>query len=162
MQSTPNLRSIISAADIDAIVQYHADYYNRNYGFNHEFGEYVRKPLTELVDRASPRERIWLIGEEGSVQGCVALAEVSAEIGQLRWYYVDESVRGRGLGGRLMTGLIEFAREQGYSRIILWTVSLLEEARRMYERHGFVIEEEQTHTVWGMELTEQKYVLILK
>jgi GNAT superfamily N-acetyltransferase len=157
-----DFRSKISNPDIEEIVRYHAEYYNQTYGFNHEFGEYVRKPLTELVDRASPRERIWLIGEEGSVQGCVALAEVSAEIGQLRWYYVDESVRGRGLGSRLMTELIVFALEQGYRRIILWTVSLLEEARRMYERHGFVIEEELTHTVWGMELTEQKYVLILK
>lgn len=157
-----DFRSIVRTADIEAIVRYHTEYYNRTYGFNHEFGQYVRRPLTELVDRASPRERVWLIGDEGNVLGCVALAEVSVEISQLRWYYVDESLRGHGLGGRLMTALIEFAREQGYSQIILWTVSLLEEARRMYERHGFTLREEFTHTLWGMELTEQKYLLILK
>jgi GNAT superfamily N-acetyltransferase len=151
----------ITTSDMEAVILFHSEYYNRVYGFNHEFGEYVRKPLTELMERNSPRERVWLLHRNGAVAGCIALAMVSEEVSQLRWYYVDESLRGKGFGNRLMTLLTDFARNQGYKQIILWTVSQLEEARRIYERHGFRLEEEVSHTVWGLELTEQKFVLVL-
>jgi len=155
------IRTDVTPSDTEAIVHFHSEYYPRRYGFNHEFGEYVRKPLNELVDRRSPRERVWILEQEGTVMGCIALAMVSTEISQLRWYYVDESLRGMGFGNRLISLLIGFAREQGYQQIILWTVSLLEEARRMYEKHGFRLDEEVTHIVWGMELTEQKFLLFI-
>jgi RimJ/RimL family protein N-acetyltransferase len=54
--------------------------------------------------------------------------------------------------------LIDFATENGYKRIILWTVSLLEDARRVYERNGFALEEELVSNIWGKELVEQKFV----
>jgi GNAT superfamily N-acetyltransferase len=156
------IRSDITPADTEAIVYFHSDYYARRYGFNHEFGEYVREPLNQLLERNSPRERIWLLDHGGQVKGCIALAMVSAEVSQLRWYYVDESLQGLGFGNQLISMLIRFAREQGYHQVILWTVSLLEEARKMYERHGFRLDEEITHEVWGRELTEQKFLLDLR
>jgi len=151
----------IRPADIDAVVRYHSEYYSMRYGFNHEFGEYVRQPLTELVRRKSPKERVWLLRKGGMVQGCVALVHNSDEEAQLRWFYVDEKLRGEGYGNEMITNLIRFATLKGYSRIILWTVSLLEKAIRLYKQHGFVMVEELTHTKWGLELTEQKFLLNL-
>jgi GNAT superfamily N-acetyltransferase len=145
-------------SDIGTIVRYHDEYYAEHYGFNHDFGRYVKKPLTEFYHRNSPDERIWLLKAGESIKGCIALAQVTHEEAQLRWFYVDESLRGRGFGQKLISVLIGFAVEKGYGRIILWTVSLLLEARRLYEKNGFVLEEEHDTEIWGRVLREQKFV----
>lgn len=152
------VRTVLLPGDIEAIVRYHDEYYAEHYGFNHEFGIYVEGPLTEFYNRASPLERIWLLGDQVTLAGCIALVRNSEEEAQLRWFYVDESIRGRGYGQKLIELLISFAVEQNYRRIILWTVSLLDEARSVYERNGFFLEEEHETKIWGQELVEQKYV----
>jgi len=152
-----HIRNGLLPGDIERIVRYHDEYYAERYGFNHDFGKYVEGPLIELYDRNSPKERIWLVEEHGALKGCIALARVSDEEAQLRWFYVDESLRGRGYGQKLINLLIGFAVEKNYQRIILWTVSLLDEARRVYERNGFVLEEEHKTKIWGSELVEQKF-----
>jgi GNAT superfamily N-acetyltransferase len=86
------------------------------------------------------------------------LVRNSEEEAQLRWFYVDETLRGQGFGQQLMNFLITFAVEKQYQRIILWTVSLLDEARRVYERNGFQLEEEIASRIWGQDLVEQKFV----
>jgi GNAT superfamily N-acetyltransferase len=147
--------------DIPKIVLYHYVYYSQHYGFNHDFGRYVKGPLTEFFHRNSEDEKIWLLDEDGELKGCIALARVTSEEAQLRWFYVDESLRGNGYGQKLVSLLIQFAREKNYGSIILWTVSLLEDARRLYEKNGFVLEELHLSNIWGMELMEQKYRVTL-
>jgi len=148
-------------ADVDEIVRYHYQYYADNHGFNHDFGTYVEEPLTEFYHRNSPTEKIWLLKQGNLLKGCIALTRVSGDEAQLRWFYVDESLRGRGFGQKLIDLLISFAGEMDYQRIILWTVSLLDDARRLYEKNGFVLEEEYETGIWGKVLVEQKFVKIL-
>jgi len=152
-----HIRNELLPGDIERIVRYHDEYYAERYGFNHDFGKYVEGPLKEFYTRNSPKERIWLLDNEDELKGCIALARVSDEEAQLRWFYVDESLHGQGYGQKLINLLIGFAVEKNYQRIILWTVSLLEEARRVYERNGFVLEQEHRVNMWGRELVEQKY-----
>jgi ribosomal protein S18 acetylase RimI-like enzyme len=58
--------------------------------------------------------------------------------------YVDPSQRGRGIGRALMTALIEHARKlAGIDWVQLDVSSVADEARRLYERCGFV--------AWGCE-----------
>jgi len=147
--------------DIRKIVQYHYVYYAEHYGFNHDFGRYVEGPLTDFFQRNSEVEQIWLLDEGSELKGCIALARVNSDEAQLRWFYVDESLRGQGFGQKLISLLLQFAREKNYSSIILWTVSLLEEARRLYEKNGFVLEEQHQSNIWGRELMEQKYRVTL-
>lgn len=158
MHDNLHFRTRMNPADISKIVRFHDEYYAANYGFNHDFGRYVLGPLTEFFERNSPDEGIWLLEDQSGVKGCVALVRNSDEEGQLRWFYVDESLRGKGYGQQLMNFLITFAVEKHYQRIILWTVSLLDEARRVYERNGFLLEEEITSRIWGQDLVEQKFV----
>ncbi len=158
MPAELSIRTQLNPADINEIVRYHDEYYAANYGFNHDFGKYVEGPLMDFFQRNSPDEGIWLLDEGRVLKGCVALVKNSDEEAQLRWFYVDESIRGQGYGQKLMNFLITFAVERHYQRIILWTVSLLEEARRVYERNGFELEEEIASRIWGQELVEQKFV----
>ena len=158
MHDNLHFRTLLNPADIIEIVRYHDKYYAANYGFNHDFGRYVFGPLTEFFERNSPDEGIWLLEDNSGLKGCVALVRNSEEEAQLRWFYVDETLRGQGFGQQLMNFLITFAVEKQYQRIILWTVSLLDEARRVYERNGFQLEEEIASRIWGQDLVEQKFV----
>lgn len=152
-----HIRTELLPDDIERIVRYHDEYYAEHYGFNHDFGRYVQVPLTQFLERKSGNEAIWLLEDGDGLKGCIALAMVSGIEAQLRWFYVDESLRCQGFGQKLMNLLIDFAIQKKYQRIILWTVSLLEEARRIYERNGFILEEEHETTIWGCKLVEQKF-----
>ena len=154
----PEIRTELLPADIEQIVRYHDEYYAEHYGFNHDFGKYVEGPLTEFYVRKSSNERIWLLEADGFLTGCIALTRVSAEEAQLRWFYVDESIRGKGHGQDLIDRLIIFAQEKNYQRIILWTVSLLTEARQLYVRNGFKLVVKHSTAIWGKVLVEQKFV----
>lgn len=148
----------LSPDNISEIVRYHNEYYAENYGFNHDFGKYVESPLLEFYQRKCPDEHIWLLHDHSVLKGCVALVKNSDEEAQLRWFYVDESFRGQGYGQKLMDLLLLFAAGKKYRRIILWTVSLLEAARKVYERNDFVLAEEHEIFIWGQNLVEQKFV----
>lgn len=51
---------------------------------------------------------------------------------------VAEKVRGRGVGDRLMTAAIEWARATGAQCLLLVTNSRLTPALRLYQKHGFM------------------------
>jgi GNAT superfamily N-acetyltransferase len=54
--------------------------------------------------------------------------------------YVDEAVRGRGIGGRLLDHANEVARAGGWQRMCIET-GVANPARRLYERHGYRVVE---------------------
>ena len=151
------IRNNCSIGDVSAIVQLHTAYYCREYGFNHEFEEYVRKPLSEFAVRSSERERIWIAEHENEVKGCIALVRNSADESQLRWFIIHKTLQGNGLGAQLVVDLIHFAEENEYKRIMLWTISELHAAIRIYKRNGFIMRDENRHFIWGKELKELKY-----
>jgi GNAT superfamily N-acetyltransferase len=89
----------------------------------------------------------------------VAIVASTADIAQLRWFLVIPSVRGRGLGKRLLVEAIAFTKEQGYAKIILWTEQSLKAAAHLYATAGFVKTEEKAGWKWGAHVVEEKYEL---
>jgi GNAT superfamily N-acetyltransferase len=80
---------------------------------------------------------------------------------KLRMLYVDASARGLGIGNRLVEECLRFARDVGYKKMILWTTSNLVDARRLYQRAGFeLVEEEPIHS-FGKELVSQTWAIEL-
>ena len=52
---------------------------------------------------------------------------------------VDKSYRGQGIGTMLIEGVIEFARQNGYSEVLLEVVDTNPKAKVLYERMGFKV-----------------------
>lgn len=153
------VRAGLQPGDLGTIVHLHGEYYHRHNGFDTTFEPYVAMPLSELALRQSSRERVWLVEAKGMVKGCIAIADSGGDIAQLRWFLVDESLQGQGLGRRLLDRAVQFAWEQGYQSIVLWTVDIQEKAIRLYQQQGFVLAEEKSHRLWGRDLIEQCYRL---
>jgi GNAT superfamily N-acetyltransferase len=93
--------------------------------------------------------------------GCIAIVAAAPETAQLRWFLVDPSARGLGLGKRLMREALTFCKSCGYVRVILWTERSLETAAHLYRAVGFRMVEEKPGRLWGADVVEEKYEIIL-
>ncbi len=162
MRDTITIRSDIRPGDVGSIIKLHGEYYSRNHGFDATFEPYVAIPLAECVKRKRDDERIWIVEENSQVKGSIAITWAEEGVAQLRWYILDESVQGTGVGKRLMDDAMAFVRLKKYGKIILWTVSELGKAIDIYLRQGFTLGEQVSHQIWGRDLVEQEYEMVLQ
>jgi len=155
------IRNELKVGDLGSIIYLHGILYAKEYGYDYTFEAYVAEPLGEFAKRANIRERIWIVEQNGKVLGSISLCEVSTNEAQLRWFLVSPELRGRGIGKRLLEALVNFAIEQNYKSISLWTVKGLDAAKTIYASFGFTLAEDVEHLIWGSIHTEQKYTLAL-
>ena len=53
-----------------------------------------------------------------------------------------------------------FCREQEYRHVFLWTIQILDAARHLYEKYGFIQTETKPNTEWtGETLLEERWDL---
>src|SRR4029450_11584354 len=85
------------------------------------------------------RIKDWIVG--GAVCGRKIVGTVSAhaegEALYIRSMAVRPTMRGKGIGKLLLTGVENFACSNGYKRLILNTTPFLRRAIRLYNRFGF-------------------------
>ncbi|MGH9867677.1 MAG: GNAT family N-acetyltransferase [Candidatus Polarisedimenticolia bacterium] len=155
------IRTTLRPGDLGALIRLHGALYAAEHGFDHTFEAYVAGPLAQFALTASDRERLWIAERDGQIVGCIAIVSSDAPVAQLRWFLVDPSARGLGLGGTLLREAVEFSRSRGYASIVLWTVSTLTAAAHLYRLAGFRLVEEKPGRRWGVDLVEEKYELAL-
>jgi DNA-binding MarR family transcriptional regulator/GNAT superfamily N-acetyltransferase len=148
--------------DLGWIAQAHGTLYAAEYGWSQLFEAYAAKVVGEFGTAQDPRSGAWIAEVDGAPAGCVLCLPREDGDAQLRLLLVAPRARRLGIGERLVRTCIDFARDQGYPRLMLWTNAPLTSARRIYERLGFELVERNTHTLFGPELEGQTWTLDLE
>ena len=142
--------------DMGWIIHRQAVLYAQEYGWNNEYEALVADILAKFVREFDPaRERCWIAEKDGKVIGSVFVVRQDDTTAKLRLLYVDPCARGLGIGSRLVDECLRFSRQAGYARMVLWTNSILTDARRIYDKAGFQLVEEEAHQSFGKELVGQ-------
>lgn len=144
----------------------HGRYYAEHWGFDLSFEAQVGFELSEFMARfRDGRDGFWSALVDGHFAGAVAVdgpggaGPGHGELGaRLRWFIVEPLYHGLGLGNLLLGRALDFCSRAGHRRVHLWTFRGLDQARALYERHGFVLREEQPVRQWGGEIREQLFV----
>ena len=131
---------------IARVTEMHALFYARTSGFGQRFESVVAGGLASFCDRlANPRNAIWTAVQDGKIVGSIAIdgEDMGQDVAHLRWFIVDDSARGTGIGKALLRTALAFVDAHAFSQTHLWTFSSLQAARHLYESHGFACVEEK-------------------
>ena len=144
--------------DMGWVVQRNAALYAAEFGWDDSYEALVARIVADYVDNRNPdAEAAWIAEVDGAPAGCVFCVRENAMTARLRLLLVEPWARGLGIGSRLVEEVLRFARQAGYTEITLWTNDILNDARRIYQRAGFILDNENRHRSFGKDLTGQNW-----
>jgi len=138
--------------------------YERQYHFNGLYEQEMLGGMAELYND-SEGSQMWIAECGGQIVGDIAVVKRGEHEAQLRWFGVDTTMQGQGLGTRLLETAMDLCREKGYTHLTLGTLDILEPARHLYGKAGFHPVEselfndwdpsrEMYHELWVCDLSE--------
>lgn len=102
----------------------------------------INDPEVDWMHRAysEPRSAYFVVERDGRVVGGGGVAPLvggDEATCELRKMYFMPEVRGLGAGSALITRCLDAARASGFRRCYIETLTGMDAAMRLYERHGF-------------------------
>ena len=148
--------------DFGWVIYRHGTLYAQEYGWDEKFEALVAEVVAQIIQNFDPqRERGWIAEKDGEKVGSVFLVKKSETVAKLRLLLVEPEARGLGIGKWLVNECVCFARQAGYQRITLWTMSMLYAARHLYEKANFRLVHQQPVHNFGHDLVEETWELEL-
>ena len=101
-------------------------------------------------------DHFWVVEIEGQIKGMVGIQRKAEREAELRRMSVASDARRQGIGWALLETTEAFCREQGYQKIRLTTVTLLQPAIAMYTKFGYQLTgEEQYGEIAGQHFVKR-------
>jgi DNA-binding MarR family transcriptional regulator/GNAT superfamily N-acetyltransferase len=150
------------SGDMGWVVHRQGVLYAQEYGYDEQFEALAAEIVAKFIQHYDPkRERCWIAEKDGEIVGSVFLTAKSKTVSKLRLLYVEPSARGLGIGSRLVSECVRFARHAGYKKMVLWTQSELDAARHLYKKAGFRVVEKKPHHSFSKDLLAETWELSL-
>lgn len=149
--------------DLGWIVSRHGELYAADYGWTMAFEALVAGIMAAFGEHHDPeRERLWIAEIDGEKVGSIMLVRDPDTPGtaKLRVLLVEPAARGKGVGTLLVETCVQFAREAGYTRVVLWTEDVLTTARAIYRRAGFTCVASEPNDAFGAQSTSETWELV--
>ena len=128
------------------IVPFHINYAIAFYDLNIEWLEtyfYVEDFDKEVLSKPEkyiiqPGGHIFFVIEDDLVLGTVALLKAKDGVFELTKMAVLPNQRGKRIGQKLMQHCIDFANENNFQKLFLYSNTILENAIYIYRKYGFI------------------------
>ena len=91
----------------------------------------------ELASMRAPTGGFVIVDDAGSAVGCGGLRRIDDFTAEIKRMWLHESLRGLGMGKRLLARLEQLAADLGYGIVVLDTNAVLTQAVSMYEGAGY-------------------------
>jgi GNAT superfamily N-acetyltransferase len=121
---------------------------------NLEFQSYTEDLEDPLRHYGPPRGKLLLAYYYNEPAGCIALQWLEDGICEMKRLYVKPEFRERGIGDKLITEIVNCAKEMGYKKMLLDSLERLKAAHRLYMKYGF----ENTPAYYHNPLTNVIYM----
>jgi len=130
-----------------------------SHGVDWSLDAMIAEEQCKFFHRFDPnRDRVWVAMHDGVPRGALTIdgprPETGRDAARLRFFILDESLRGQGLGRYMLVEAMQFCREKGYHHLFLTTLPGLEAAMRLYSAHGFKEVGRSKETFHGSEFPE--------
>lgn len=136
--------------------------YHQQFGWNGEFEALIAGIYAQYAAAPeAPPKQLWVAEREGRIAGSIFVMPSDGLVGsaQLRMLYVEPEARGLGIGRILVDTAVAFARDSGYQRMRLWTHTIQQSARKLYQAAGFAVVESKPHRQFGKDLVSEIWEL---
>ena len=120
--------------EVKQLVLEYTKFLGRDLSFQH-----VDDELNDLSSKYAPPEgRLLCAAVDGEIIGCVAYHKHTAARCEMKRLFVREGYREHHAGSKLVEAIINSARADGFSEMVLDTITPLKSAIRLYKKFGFV------------------------
>jgi DNA-binding MarR family transcriptional regulator/N-acetylglutamate synthase-like GNAT family acetyltransferase len=144
--------------DMGWVISRQAAAYAAEYNWDISYEALVAEICAQFIKTYdTAREHCWIAEVGGEPVGSIFLVKATDEIAKLRLLLVEKKARGLGVGSALVEQCIQGARERGYSKMTLWTQSILVAARGIYQSAGFRLLKEEKHHSFGADLVGETW-----
>lgn len=144
---------------IGQMLTLHMDYYGPEWGLGQKFEIYCAGGMAAFFSDFDPDRDFFLAARnaQGEMLGSIVIdgREAMGEGARLRWFIVDQRIKGAGTGTHLLEQAMAFCQSKGFGDIFLATFAGLEASRHLYEKAGFRLVEKKTGDPWSGEMGER-------